>query len=197
MKLFVGFDFGEDSILSRKVTGFRKRFDPKFSNYAFPHMAMLAPFESLDFQIKEIVDTLKEELDTFFYGQNETPKIGFKGLDIYQHKRKNILFLNPHVDTDLEYCMEIVQEVCMSNLAPNIKYRPNKKQFFPLGYFQSQDDLRLVMEQAQIEFSDYGEIPIESVSLYAKKGSQWVRLETLFDFELKDSRFLHLNNPSL
>ena len=59
MKLFVGFDLGTDSTLARKITGFRKRFDPKFSRYAFPHMAMLAPFQSLDFQIDDIVETLR------------------------------------------------------------------------------------------------------------------------------------------
>ncbi|MBD66985.1 MAG: hypothetical protein CME62_17420 [Halobacteriovoraceae bacterium] len=197
MKLFVGFDLGTDSTLARKITGFRKRFDPKFSRYAFPHMAMLAPFQSLDFQIDDIVETLREELDSFFFGQNETPKLGFKGLDVHQHKRKYILHLNPLIDANLEYCMDLVQEVCMSNLAPNIKYKPNKKQFLPLGYFHSEQELELVMEQAQMEFSEYGEIPVESISLYALKGKTWVREVRLLNFELKDSRFLHLNNHSL
>ena len=65
LKLFVGFDFGNDSLLARKITGFRKRFDPKYKSYSFAHMAMMAPFVSLDHQAKDLAETLKEELETF------------------------------------------------------------------------------------------------------------------------------------
>jgi len=197
MKLFVGFDFGNDSLLARKITGFRKRFDPKFKNYSFAHMAMLAPFESLDYQVKDLTETLKEELETFFYGNEETPKLGLTGLGIYQQKRKNIIYLNPHYDIDIEHCLEFVQDICSACMAPNIKYKPNKNQFLPLGYFNNETELNVIMDQAKMEFQNYGEIPIESISLYEKKGNHWVKRETLIDFETKRDQFLHLNHHSL
>lgn len=197
MKLFVGFDFAENSLLARKVTGFRKRFDPKYKHYSFAHMAMLAPFEALDYQAKDLVETLKEELETFFYGSSDMPKLGFTGLGVYKQKRKNILYLNPHYDVDMEHCLEFVQDLCMACMAPGIKYKANKVQFLPLGYFNRENELNIVMEQAKAEFANYGEIPVESISLYEKKGNEWLKRETLINFESKESHFLHLNNQSL
>lgn len=197
MKLFVGFDFGNESLTARKITGFRKRFDPKFKSYSFAHMAMLAPFESLNYQAQDLVETLKEELETFFYGTSEEPKLAFTGMGVYTQKRKHILYLNPHYNYDLEHCLEFVQDMCKACMAPGVKYKPNKKQFIPLGYFYNENELQVVMDQARMEFSDNGEIPIKSISLYEKRGSQWVKLETLIDFDSTESHFLHLNHPSL
>lgn len=198
LKLFVGFDFSDSSMLARKITGFRKRFDPKFKYYAFPHMAILAPFESLDHQVADLTDILKEELETFFYGQNEEPKLGFTGLGVFAQKRKNILYLNPHYDTNLEHCVEFVQDLCRACMAPDIKYKANKKQFLPLGYFQTQEEMQIVTDQACMEFANYGEIPIESISLYEKRPNGWIRRDTLIQFDdSKQSDFLHLNNHSL
>lgn len=197
MKLFVGFDFSDTSLLAKKITGFRKRFDPKFKTYAFPHMAMLAPFESLDYQVEDLTDILKEELETFFYGQNETPKLGFTGVGVHAQKRKQIVYLNPHYDTDLEHCLEFVQDLCRACMAPNIKYKANKKQFLPLGYFQTETEMQVVTDQARMEFASYGEIPIESISLYEKRPQGWIKRETLIQFESNQAHFLQLNNHSL
>ena len=133
-KLFVGFNFCPKGLLSRKITGFRKRFDPKYNQYSFPHMAMLAPFETDDHLIQNLIETLKEELETFYYGNTESPKLGLTGLGVYKHKKRNILYLNPHFDTDLEYCSEIVMDICKDHFNPHVKYKKNSKQFLPLGY---------------------------------------------------------------
>ena len=65
-KLFVGLTFRSDCTLSRKIDGFRKRFDPKYQSHAFPHMSMLAPFLMDAKSEIALIETLKEESQTFF-----------------------------------------------------------------------------------------------------------------------------------
>lgn len=196
-KLFVGLNFCPKSLLSRKITGFRKRFDPKYDQYSFPHMAMLAPFETSDNLLESLVETLKEELETFYYGSNEAPKLGFTGLGVYKHKKKNILYLNPHFDTNLEYCSEIVMDICKDHFNPQVKYKENTKQFLPLGYFQDESSLKTVMDQAQMEFTNFAELPICHIALYQKKYGVWTKVETLISFEASNVRFLQLNHISV
>lgn len=196
-KLFVAFNFSDKGLLSRKITGFRKRFDPKYKHYNFPHMAMLAPFEIEARNIDDLVETLKEELDTFYYEQKETPKLTFTGIGVYEYKKRNILYLNPTYDPDLEFCSEIVVDICKSFIPNGIKYKENKKQFLPLGFFQYEDELRTVLDQAQIEFSHSSSVAIESMSLYINKNGQWYEKDVLVNFEENEHKFLHLNNHNL
>lgn len=196
-KLFVGFNFSSESILSRKITGFRQRFDPKFNQYSFPHMAMHAPFDVEERLIENLVETLKEELETFYYGNDETPKLGFTGLGVHNHKKKNILYLNPLFDTNLEYCSEIVMDISKDHFSPQYKYKQNTKQFLPLGYFNNESELNIVMDQARMEFTNFSELPISNISLYQKKFGIWTRVEKLIAFEQTDSRFLQLNHISV
>lgn len=195
-KLFVGFNFSPESSLAKKITGFRRRFDPKFNQYSFSHMAMLAPFEVNDGQVESLSETLKEEFESFFYG-NPRPNLGFTGLGVFQHKKKNILYLNPHYGTNLDYCSEIVLEICKDHMRSQLRYKENNNQFLPLGYFQSIEDLNIVMEQAQIEFTNFAELSIDSISLYEKKYGIWTEKETLIQFEQKDSPFLQINQASI
>jgi hypothetical protein len=196
-KIFVAFNFSSDGLLSRKITGFRKRFDPKFNHYNFAHMAALAPFEVEERLVGELTETLKEEMETFFYGKDERPKIGFTGLGVYEHKRKNILYLNPLLDSDLGYCSEVILDVCKSFIPKSIKYKENKKQFLPLGVFHNPNDLHTVLEHAKEEFTNYSELPIESISIYENRMGIWVEKETLVNFEENPGHFLQLNEPSI
>ena len=197
IKLFVALNFSNQSVLSRKITGFRKRFDPKYNRYSFAHMAMMAPFETEADQVLNLAETLKEELDTFYYGNNEMPKLGFTGMGVFNHKKKTILYLNPHYGVDLEYCSEIMLDICKDFFPHQYKYKANKTQFLPLGYFQNVMELEPVMEQAKIEFTNFSQIPVASISLYALKNGVWSHIEKLIEFEDNDERFLQLHQPSL
>ena len=196
-KLFVGFNFSSESILSRKITGFRKRFDPKFNQYSFPHMAMHAPFDIQDHLLENLVETLKEELETFYYGNDQAPKLGVTGLGVYKHKKKNILYLNSLFETNLDYCSEMVMEVCKDHFSAHYKYKENTRQFLPLGYFQTELELNQTMEQASMEFTNFSELPICNISLYQKKFGIWTRVEKLISFAQSDSDFLQLNHISV
>lgn len=196
-KLFVALNFSSDGLLSRKITGFRKRFDPKYNHYNFAHMAALAPFQVEESQVEDLIETLKEEIDSFFYGNTDRPKIGFTGLGIYEHKRKNILYLNPLLDNDLIFCSEMILDICKSFIPKSIKYKENKKQFLPLGVFGNIQDLQTVLEHAKEEFTNYSELPIESISLYENRMGIWTEKETLVNFEENQGGFLQLNNHSI
>lgn len=190
-KLFVGLNFRDAGLLSRKITGFRQRFDPKYRNYSFPHMSLLAPFEVLDDEVENLQETLKEEMETFFYGSTESITLGVTGVDVLQHKRKFILNLNPKLGVNLQYCSEIVKDICKSYVPQNIRYKENKKQFIPLGVFKTSEELNIVMESAGDEFKNSSDIEIESISLYQKKYGVWVEREILITFEQKTNEFLH------
>jgi hypothetical protein len=196
-KIFIGFNFSTENLFSRKIVGFRKRFDPKYNQYSFPHMSLLAPIDIPDGQVTDLQETLKEELETFFYGVDEAPKLGFTGIGVNQHKRRNMLYLNPHYSTDLEYCSEVVIEVCKSFAAPGVKYKENKNQFLPLGVFTNSNELEIVMEHAKLEFTSFNELPIESISLYQKQMGIWFEKEILLDFEQKDSVLLQLKEQTI
>jgi hypothetical protein len=196
-KIFVAFNFSNDGLLSRKITGFRKRFDPKYNHYSFAHMAVLAPFEVEETQIGDLTETLKEEMETFFYGKEERPKLGFTGLGIYENKRKNILYLNPYLNSDLNFCSEVILDVCKSFISKSSKYKENKKQFLPLGVFNNPNDLRTILDHAKEEFTNYGELPIKSISVYENRMGIWVEKETLVNFEENLGHFLQLNDPSI
>ncbi len=192
-KLFVGFNFSSESLLSRKITGFRKRFDPKYNQYSFPHMAALAPFEVYDNDVEDLKETLKEEIDTFYFEKKDSPKLSFNGLGVYEHRKKNILYLNPVYDAELNFLSEMVVEICKSHIPRSIRYRENKQQFLPLGIFYHHSELFEVMEQARIEFSHSSHLPIKSISLYQSKFGIWQEIETLVSFEENPTSFLQMS----
>src|SRR5688572_25833589 len=104
-KFFVALTFSE-SATCRKIQGFRQRFDQKYNYYSVPHMSLLAPFEIRNKDKEELVESLKDEIENFFIGSEETPTLNFKGLDVHRHKRFSILYLNPDLSEDLGHCME-------------------------------------------------------------------------------------------
>ncbi len=195
-KLFVALTFKNDSSLSRKIDGFRRRFDPKYHFHSFPHMSLLAPFETRSDDTENLISELKEELESFFYGYDPL-KMAFTGVHIHTHKRKNIVFLNPSYSADLEFCLESVQNICTSFMPSNIKYKPNPKQFLPLGEFQSKESLDLMFESIRDEFTNMGELTVSGVSVFQKRAGIWTEKENLISFDSCEDKFLQLQYASL
>lgn len=191
-KLFVGLTFRTDSSLSKKIESFRRRFDPKYRSHSFPHMSMLAPFDIEGRDLAGLKEELKEEIESFFFGHDEPLRLGFTGVDILQNKKFNVLYLNPAYDANLDHCMELVHDICKAFIPRNIKYKPNPKQFLPLGKFQAIDPMDAILDVVKDEFSSNSELTITGISLYRKKNGVWSSEEQLISFnETKDS-FLQL-----
>ena len=189
-KLFVGLTFRSADNLSKKIEGFRKRFDPKYTKSSFPHMAMLAPFEVNSNDLQRLKDELKEELETFFFGQLDPLTLSFTGVNFSQTKKDTILYLNPSYTADLEHCMELVQDICIGLIPRNIKYKPNPKQFLPLGVFKESKSLRDVMEAIRSEFEENSELSVTGISLFRKKHGVWTAEEKLISFKRYRDNFL-------
>ncbi|MAX65555.1 MAG: hypothetical protein CME66_01320 [Halobacteriovoraceae bacterium] len=196
-KLFVALNFSSDGLLSRKITGFRRRFDPKYNQYSFAHMSLLAPFEVFDSDIAELGETLKEEIETFYYDNKTAPKLAFTGVGVHEYKRKQHLYLNPCYNIDLSHCSDMIVDICKSFIPRSVKYKENKSQFLPLGVFNNEDDLHTVLEHAKLEFNHNSELTIKSISLYQRRMGIWVENEVLVKFPDSEKHFLHLNNHSL
>lgn len=196
-KFFVGLNFSNDGLLSRKILGFRKRFDPKFNQYSFAHMSLLAPFEVDSWDIENLTETLKEEVESFFYNNFDPPMLAFTGVGIHEYNRKHLLYLNPDYGTDLQYCSDLVQDICYSFISKRVKYKENIKQFLPLGIFQNPNDLHVVLENAKMEFQNNGEIPIVSISLYEQKMGIWFEKEVLVSFEENMEQLLQLSKAAI
>jgi hypothetical protein len=196
-KLFVGLTFRSDSALSKKIDGFRKRFDPKYRQHSFLHMSMLAPFEVEAKDVDDVKEQLKEELETFFYGVETAPKLGFTGVNFTQTKKFNTLHLNPIYTTDLTYCMELVQDICKSFIPRSIKYKLNPTQFLPLGHFKEDEPLLEVMDAIREEFSSNSELTITGISLFKKKFGIWNIEDRLISFNSLKDNFLHSQDASL
>ena len=196
-KFFVGLNFSSDSLLSRKIMGFRKRFDPKYNHYSFPHMSMLAPFEVDARDVENLTDTLKEEFETFYYGSTQVPSLAFTGVGVFEYKRRNLLYLNPAYGADLNFCSEMVLDICHTFRSKKLNYKENKKQFLPLGMFNTTEELHIVMENAKVEFQHNSELPIASISLYENRMGIWVEREVLVSFEENLGQLLHSNSTTI
>ncbi len=160
-------------------------------------MSMLAPFEVKTESISDLVETLKEEIDTFYFGDKTNPMLAFTGVGVYEHKKKSLLYLNPDYDIDLQYCSEMVIDICKSFIPHQVKYKANKHQFLPLGVFKTKEELNLVLDQAKLEFSSNSQLAVESISIYQNKMGIWSEIDVLADFEENNNQFLQLNNPTL
>ena len=191
-KLFVGLTFRADSSLSKKIDSFRRRFDPKYRSHSFPHMSMLAPFDIEARDLASLKEELKEEIESFFFGHDEPFRLGFTGVDILQSKKFNVLYLNPAYSANLDHCMELVHDICRVFIPRNIKYKPNPKQFLPLGKFQAMDPMDAILDVVKDEFSSNSELTITGISLYRKKNGIWSEEESLISFDETKDSFLQL-----
>jgi len=196
-KLFVGLTFRSDDNLARKIEGFRKRFDHNYTKASFSHMSLLAPFELHAKDLESCKEELKEELDSFFFGQETPLKLSFTGVNFLQTKKNNILYLNPEFSPDLEHCMDLVRDICTSFIPRNIKYKANPKQFLPLGSFKQTDPLVEIMDAIKLEFENNSDLTITGISLFRKKYGIWTTEENLISFENTKDAFLQYQSTAI
>lgn len=195
-KFFVALNFNKNSNLSFKIDGFKKRYDDKYKNRPFPHMAMLAPFKMRATERKFLLEELKEEIETFFFGFNECPEIKFTGIGFKELKKQKMIHLVPDLSDDLSHCQDLIKDICKAFIPRDVKYKENDEQVVPLGLFYNNLLFAEALGQAQMEFDSIAELGIESISLYEQKNGQWNKVEDLISFEVIES-FLHLNAASL
>lgn len=86
--------------------------------------------------------------------------------------------------------MELVYDICRAFIPRNLKYKPNPKQFLPLGRFQAIDPLEEIFELVKEEFSSNSELTITGITLFRKRSGVWAQEEELISFEETKDSFL-------
>lgn len=178
-KLFIGFLFDDNQIASTKIRNFRLRFDPKFKEMPHTHLGVVEPFECESINA-DMVESLKEEIETFYFQQKEAPMLGFKGLDFMQMKKRNILSLMPSFDQEVEFLKELLIDVC-HYYEPKQKIQ-NSKKFITLGRFHTGNNLNKALHFAKREFNDE-QMKGNSIWLFKKTNAEWEPYECLYQFE--------------
>ncbi|MCT4640752.1 MAG: 2'-5' RNA ligase family protein [Bacteriovoracaceae bacterium] len=196
-KYFVALTFKNDSTLYRKIDGLKKSFDPKYTSRSFPHMSMLAPFLMNTRDEENLKETLKEEIGTYFYGFDGAMKLGFNGIDIYSHKRKHILYLNPAEDATVDHCIDLTRSICESFIPRGTGYKQNKKQFLPLGEFHHSNTLSKVLPDLKEQFSSLSQLRVDSIVLLKKNQGKWQVFDELINFEDNFDKRLQIETLSL
>lgn len=178
-KLFIGFLFDDNQIAASKIRNFRLRFDPKFNQMPHTHLGVVEPFLVDSIKV-DLIESLKEEIETFYFGREEAPMISFKGLDFMQMKKRNILSLMPSFNQELEFFKELLIDVC-HHYEPQTKIA-NSKKFITLGRFSSGNNLNKALHFAKREFN-LEQMKGNSIWLFKKSNSYWEPFECLYHFD--------------
>lgn len=196
-KFFLGLTFYPDNSFSKKIESFRSRFDIKFQTNPYLHLPIVPPFEIEVTEKKKLKQELIEELESFYFDNLSHHVLNFTGLDVNEHKKKKILYLNPTLSEELTLCQESVFSICQSYISDREKKmkEASKKTFLTIGQFQDPLELHSAIDLAKKEFHEFTGLAFESICLFSKNNGIWYREADLITFEKPDLSFLQSNNP--
>jgi 2'-5' RNA ligase len=190
-KYFLGLTFFPDNSFSRNIESFRQRFDSKYQTSPDLHLPLIPPFEIEVTEAKKLQQELVEELESFFFENTANHTLQFTGLDVHEYKKNKILFLNPIIDEELNFCQESVLDICQSYISDRTKkIKDVKKTFLTIGRFQDPTDLHTSIELARNEFQEFTSLAYQSICLFSKNNGVWYREADLISFERPDVSFL-------
>lgn len=190
-KLFVGLTFFSDNSFAKNIERFRTRFDAKFQTNPYLHLPMIPPFEIEVTEVKKLKAELMEELEAFYFENTEHHVLNFTGLDVQEHKKNKILYLNPLIEEELALCQESLFEICQSYITDREKkIKGSKKSFLTIGRHQESTELHMAIEQAKREFQEFTALPFESICLFSKNNGIWYREADLVSFEKPSNALL-------
>ncbi len=182
----------EDSNFIQKVKNFKKRLSLDLS-FTPIHLPLIAPFELKDHDSHKVFDEFEEEFQSFFIDRSESDYIKFQNFGVYQNKKKFLLYLNPTLSTNLEYCLESINDI-KKNYTKTIKNKEARKPYLVLGKFHNEKDLEEALQRAAKEFILPVEIKVKGFSLFLNRSYDWQEGKSFltFDqqnhFEIKDLR---------
>lgn len=197
-KLFVGLTFYTDNSFSKNVESFRSRFDTKYENTPYLHLALVSAFEVENPDVEKLKEELVEEVESFFFENTENHRLEFSGLDVQEHKKNKILYLKPAFEEELALCQESLYAICKSYLSDREKVpKTSKKTFLTIGRFNEPMDLHASIELAQKEFQEITSLAYESICLFSKNNGVWYREADLITFDKPTNTFLQNSSVPL
>jgi 2'-5' RNA ligase len=196
-KLFVALTFFSDNSFSKNVESFRSRHDIKYHNTPYLHLPIIAPFEIETTEVQKLKEELVEELESFYFENTANHAMQFTGMDVQEHKKNKILYLNPIIDEELTFCQESLFAICQSYITDREKkMKDSKKTFLTIGRFNDPMDLHQGIELARREFEEFTFLNFESICLFSKSNGVWHREAALVNFEKPSNTFLQSSSPS-
>ena len=190
-KYFLGLTFYPDNSFAKNIESFRSRFDSKFQTNPYLHLPIVPPFEIEATEAKKLHQELVEELESFYFENTTYKSVKFTGIDVHEHKKNKIIYLNPVVDEELSLCQESVFDICQSYITDREKkMKELKKTFLTIGRYHEVHDLHFSIELAKKEFHEFTALAYESICLFSKNNGVWYREADLVTFEKPDQSFL-------
>ncbi len=196
-KLFVGLTFYPENSFAKSIESFRSRYDSKVLTTPYLHLPIVPPFEIEVTEVKKLKQELIEELESFFFENTAGHALSFTGLDVQEHKKNKILYLNPQIEEELSLCQESLFEICKSYNADREKRMKDKKAFLTIGRFSDPIELHAGIDQAKREFQEFTSLAYESICLFSKNNGIWYREADLVSFDRPSSTFLHSSPVSV
>jgi len=189
-KHFLGLTFYPENSFAKTIQRFRARFDDKFHSNPDLFLPIVAPFEVGVGELKPLKLELVEELESFFYDNTQNHRMTFTGIDVQEHKKNKLLFLNPSIEEELSLCQESLFSICQSYNAEREKKLKDKKTFLTIGRFQDTFELHSAIREAQRDFHEFTTLPYQSICLFTKNNGIWYREADLVTFDRPADKFL-------
>lgn len=182
-KLFLGLTFYSENSFAKNIESFRTRFDTKYQSNPYLHLPIVPPFEVEVTEMKQLKQELVEELESFYFENTQNHTLKFTGLDVKEHKKNKLLYLNPSIGEELTFCQESLFSICQSYIHEHDKKLKDKKTFLTIGRYVGDLDLHSAIDQARREFQEFTALPFESICLFSKNNGVWYREADLMSFE--------------
>lgn len=189
-KLFVGLTFFADNSFAKNIESYRSRFDSKYQTNPYLHLPIVPPFEIEVTEVKKLKQELIEELESFYFENTENHLLNFTGLDVHEHRKNKILYLNPAIEEELALCQESLFSICQSYITDREKKMKDTKTFLTIGRYQETYDLHSSIDLARKEFQEITALPFESICLFSKNNGIWYREADLISFKKPSNSFL-------
>ena len=192
-KLLVALTFQEGHSFTKKIQQFRSRFDEKYQSHKELHLGLVPPFEISDHVLKDLIETLIEELETFFFDMKDPKQLIFQDIKVHDFKKKKLLYLEPTEDADLEHLEDLMRTICKDYFSGQQPDPHLAKSFLTIGRFRDDLELQNAYELSRVEFREDVTLPCRSISLFKKHGDLWLEDKILISFpRLED----HFYNPA-
>lgn len=185
----MGLTFYEDATLAKKIQSYRSRFDEKYLTNPKLHIALVPPFELSHSNLKNLEKELVEELESFYFDHDQTHALEVTGLDVYDYRKTQMLYLNPVENTDLTHTEESLTSICQTYIEEREKRIKQSKKFLTIGRFADHMSLHQGVSLAEKEFEELTPLPFQSISLFKKQNGIWYQATPLMEFKAPPQSF--------
>ncbi len=182
-KYILTLTFEEQNHFFQKLKNFKKRnsFSQEVSSTI--NLPLIAPFSFRnETERLRTIDMFEEEISSFFIDSSEIHSVTFTGLDVYEHYKKFLLYLNPRFSIDFYHCIESLKEIKKKNTV-SLKKKEAKNPYLLMGKFNQENNFKDAYKEANNEFWFPVDLNVKSIVLLEKNTHQWNEVKTFIEFD--------------